>query len=489
MRLLVLLLVGCILLPYSIFSQKSLSLDESPSDITDEITSNINLSTTSNPLISDTLNQYKVKAGDLINHDYTPLIMKLSEDGKKFVRFIVWNQMWARYTDHNPGTVKSDGSPLTSGNDISLRRSRVLIYAQVSPRFLLLTHFGINNQSFFSGGGRGQGVNVNSNIPIDGKKPQIFIHDAWNEYMVVKDKLYIGSGIHYWLGISRLTNSSTLNFMTLDAPIFNWPLIELSDQFARQLGVYAKGDIGKIHYRAAVNKPFTVFGTNPGINRAVDVANYNLAYTYYVEYQLKSRESNVLPYKVGTYLGTKEVFNIGFGGYHTKDGTGSLSESNGAINLHNINLFGLDVFYEKPIGKGQAINVYAVYYKYNFGPNYIRNVGLLNYGLPGPESRTFNGPGNAQPLIGTGDIAYIQTGYLFPKLKNSTQLMPYATVAYKNFERLDDPSVQFDIGVNYFINGHNAKITLQYSRRPLYEPSGALNGGKGEFILQSHIFL
>jgi hypothetical protein len=34
--------------------------------------------------------------------------------------------------------------------------------------------------------------------------------------------------------------ASTLNFLTIDAPIFNWPLIENSDQFARQMGLFAK---------------------------------------------------------------------------------------------------------------------------------------------------------------------------------------------------------------------------------------------------------
>jgi hypothetical protein len=31
----------------------------------------------------------------------------------------------------------------------------------------------------------------------------------------------------------------------------------------------------------------------------------------YFEYQFLDQEANVLPYKVGSYLGTKKVFNIG----------------------------------------------------------------------------------------------------------------------------------------------------------------------------------
>jgi hypothetical protein len=36
---------------------------------------------------------------------------------------------------------------------MSIRRSRFLIQAQVSPRFMIISHWGINNQSFINGGG------------------------------------------------------------------------------------------------------------------------------------------------------------------------------------------------------------------------------------------------------------------------------------------------------------------------------------------------
>ena len=47
--------------------------------------------------------------------------------------------------------------------------------------------------------------------------------------------------------------------MSLDLPIMNWPLIEREDQFARQLGIYAKGKFGLFDYRIAVTRPFTAF--------------------------------------------------------------------------------------------------------------------------------------------------------------------------------------------------------------------------------------
>jgi hypothetical protein len=435
--------------------------------------------------------KFKKKAGDEISHNYVPLTLFLSEDKQKYVRFIVWNQMWTRLSEMNPGTVDAYGNEMTNSWDIGVRRARFLAYAQVSPRFLILTHWGINNQTFANGGARGQGANTGA-APIDGRKPQLFMHDVWNEFMIVKKKLYIGSGLHYWNGISRMTNASTLNFMTLDAPIFNWAVIEGQDQFARLMGIYVKGMLGGLDYRVSINKPFVASAFNPNALAATDIPTYKPVTQYYFEYQFKDKESNALPYKVGTYLGTKEIFNIGFGGYHSAESSATLNDASEIVK-HDRHLYGIDMFYEKSFkDKSMALSIYGVHYIYNFGPNYLRNVGIMNYGLPNTTNAGllgFNGAGNAQPLIGTGTISYVQAGFVLPKLRNDGQFMPYVTYTHKNFERLNQSSNQFDVGLNYFINGHHAKITLQYSQRPWYNQNFDLDGRRGELILQTHLFL
>jgi hypothetical protein len=180
-----------------------------------------------------------------VDHSYKPLTLKLNESGSKYVRFLMWHQMWATATQNNPGTTDVNGNDIGGKwtGDVAIRRSRFLAYAQISPRFLILTHWGINNQSFINGGA-GAGSNVTSaGASNSGKRAQLYIHDAWTEFAVKPVKLHVGMGLHYWNGISRLSNNSTLNFMTMDAPIFNWQTIELTDQFARQFGVYAKGQL------------------------------------------------------------------------------------------------------------------------------------------------------------------------------------------------------------------------------------------------------
>jgi len=437
------------------------------------------------------------------DHSYKPLTLKLNENGSKYVRFIMWHQFWVTSTQNNPGTRDVNGNLIDGTNgssqwstDVALRRSRFLAFAQVSPRVLILTHWGINNQSFINGASPPNGPNAANNASNQGKKPQLFLHDAWTEFRVIPTKLYIGTGLIYWNGVSRLTSHSTLNFMTLDAPIFNWSNIEVTDQFARQFGIYAKGQLGRLDYRVALNKPF-VSGTSPTAiaknNVATTVFNENYASTGYINWMFWDKESNVLPYYVGSYLGSKKVLNIGAGWYNHS--AASLVKSATDSVYQNQTAFGADVYMDLPInkGKGTAFSVLATVYSLNYGRNYLRNIGILNaHTTAVPATSSFAGGGNTQPMIGTGTIGYLQAGYLLPRLKNETSFMPYVTATYKNFERLRDPSFQWSLGMNYFVTGHNAKITLEYATRPIYrlEDSDIINdGSRGQFILQTHVFL
>lgn len=440
------------------------------------------------------------------DHGYKPLTLKLNDDGSKYVRFIMWHQFWTTFTENNPGTkdingklIDGSGDNKAWSTDFALRRSRFLAYAQISPRAMILTHWGINNQSFINGGANaGSNLSATGGASNAGKRPQLYIHDAWTEYELLKTKLYVGAGLHYWNGVSRLSSHSTLNFMTLDAPIFNWQNIEATDQFARQLGIYAKGQLGRLDYRIALNKPFAN-GTAPAAvaknGIAVNVLNENWASAGYFNWMFWDKESDKLPYFVGSHLGTKKVFNIGAGFYNHK-GASLMKSADGRDSTYQNQLaIGVDAFLDMPINKakGTALSVLATFYNFDYGDNYLRNVGILNlHTAATPTAESWAGGGNAQPTIGTGQIFYVQAGYLLPKFKNGTAFMPYVTTTYKNFERLSDPSTQFGLGLNYFVTGHNAKITLEYQTRPVYKLDGTnivKNGSKGELILQTHIFL
>ena len=438
--------------------------------------------------------------------------INLNQDGTRFIRFINWGQIWLRSQQNNPGSV-INGEVKNNTWDIGARRLRAITYAQISPRYLILAHVGINNQTFATGGGFGSSGTGASGA---GKKPQIFFHDVWNEYAIVpakdaksgkgnKNNLYFGGGLHYWLGISRMTSASTLNFLAIDAPIFNWPLIEVSDQFMRQFGFYVKGKLGKLNYSTALNKPFATNNTPVFDNWKGRVATDNngdakASIQGYYDYQFFDQEANVLPFRVGTYLGTKKVLNIGAGFYHNSDATKSVDAA-GLVKKHDINLLGIDVFADLPIGnknKNMALTAYSVFYNYNFGPNYWRTLGIMNTStgfdpaLPAAE-RTINGPGDARMFVGTGNIFYTQAGLLLPKGKsNKMRVQPFAAYTFKKFDILDEAGSYFDVGSNFFIDGHNAKITAQYSTRPVYylrSGQRVKDGMKAELLLQLQVYL
>lgn len=426
----------------------------------------------------------------------------INPEGTKYMRFITWNQIWMRSAEMNPGTLVGD-EPASRQEDIGMRRLRLLAYAQISPRYMIVTHIGINNQTFINGGASGSAGTGGYGA---GKKPGIFFHDAWNEYAVVLPKenkpfsLSLGGGLHYYMGLSRMTMSSTLNYLAIDAPIFNWPLIENSDQFARQMGIFAKGKYNRLEYRFSLNKPFatnqvpTDFTTS---SAAVAVDNSNNAKwskAGYVEYQFLDKESNLLPYKVGSYLGTKRVFNLG-GGFYTAP-SGTKTSVNGVIEKHPINLFSGDIFVDIPVGnkaKKMAVTAYSVFYDYDFGPNYVRNLGIMNEGVADPAftgTRALSGPGNLQPTIGTGTIWYTQAGFLLPNKneKPKVRVQPFGAYTYKNFDAFEKSSSQFDIGTNLFLDGHHAKLTAQYSTRPVYTSVSDVDY-VGDFLLQLQIYL
>ena len=139
-----------------------------------------------------------------------------------------------------------------------------------------------------------------------------------------------------------------------------------------------------------------------------------------------------------------------------------------------------------------ALTFYGVYYYLDFGPNYLRNIGIINPGDPG-SGTSLNGPGNAYPVIGTGNSFYGNLGWLLPVTARILKFQPYVATQLSAFEALEGPMAQFVVGFNMFIHDHNAKITLQYGNRPIFDivedgPSSTTSRAS-DFILQLQLFI
>ncbi|MDZ7933615.1 MAG: hypothetical protein U5M51_01285 [Emticicia sp.] len=153
----------------------------------------------------------------------------------------------------------------------------------------------------------------------------------------------------------------------------------------------------------------------------------------------------------------------------------------------------VDAFLDMPIGpkaKNMAVTAYSGLFSYNFGPNYLRNVGIMNIGSANAAytgtDRLMSGVGNAQPMIGTGNIFYTQVGLLLPKSseKPKMRVQPFTAFTSKNFDALPRTVTNVDFGVNWLIDGQHAKITTQYSLRPGIKTATDKQKHLGEFIAQ-----
>jgi hypothetical protein len=386
----------------------------------------------------------------------------LNDAQTHYIRGTGLGQVWVRYTDFNPGSTVF-GTPKESGFDVGLRRVRYQAFGQLTDKVFIYTQFGIN--SFGS---------------LSGRKPGLFLHDVTGEYAVIPSKLTIGAGLHGVNGTVRYSSSSVGTILGMDLPFIEESTNDISDQFVRMLGVYAKGQLGQLDYRFSVSNPFpiqTALSPVPTLPDGVANQAYysttapELKYQGYLMWQFWEKESNQFPYMTGSYLGKKKVLALGYGFATQSNAMEYRATSQGAKILAPSKQFGLDVFIDTPLdkAKGTAFTGYVAYINYDFGPNYLRNGGAINVANGMNANGTANGPGNNFPLIGTGQVYYAQLGYLMRKdlLGDAGTLQPYAQLIVSDYEKVANPFTVYDIGVNWLQAGHRSKLSLDYQSRPI----------------------
>lgn len=409
----------------------------------------------------------------------------LNQDGSQFLKMTLMNQTWLRHNENNPGST-TNGFDKPSTTDIGIRRLRLQLFGQITDRTYIYLQIGQNNFNALSD-----------------RKQGFFIHDALGEYAVVKNKLSFGGGLTGWSGLARFAAAAVGGQLGVDAPLYQQATNDVTDQFLRKLSVYAKGKLGAFDYRVAISDPMAI-QKSAGFNAATALTKNSNFSTMppkfqtqgYFQYQFWDKESNMNPYMVGTYLGTKKVFNVGAGFIYQPDAMWHLAD-NGKDTLKTaMTLLAVDVFYDAPINKekGTALSAYAAFTDYNFGKNYIRESGPLNPSTGNANASVMNGAGNNAPLYGTGQTLYGQVGY---KMANNLMgkagtLMPYASVQYSNYEKLSDAMLFYDAGINWLLSGHTSKLTLAYQSRPIFTSNAAgeyhATDRKGGVILQYQVF-
>jgi hypothetical protein len=406
----------------------------------------------------------------------------LTGDSSNYLRFTLMTQVWVRQTQLNPGST-IHGTAKDAYTDIGIRRARAQVFGQIADRVFIYSQFGMNNFNYTSD-----------------RKAGFFIHDILGEYEVVRRKLSLGAGLTGWSGLVRYSSPSAGTIMGIDAPLFEQNTNDVTDQFLRKLSVYAKGKLNKFDYRLVMSSPMAVQKSNNysaavGENASFSALPPSMQWNGYFQYQIFDEESNLTPYTTGTYLGAKKVFNIG-AGFQYQPGAMWRRGAAGDTVTSPLKNFAVDVYYDAPVAKnGSSLHLYAAYLSSDFGKGYLRNLGPMNPATGNSDASILNGGGNNYPAFGTGNIFYGQLGYKFANnAVGKSTFMPYVSVQYADYDRLQDKMLYWDGGVNWLLSGHTSKLTLAYQSHPVYQVTtgnakAVKIDRKGALILQYQVFL
>lgn len=403
--------------------------------------------------------------------------LSLNEDGSRYIKLTLLNQVWLRSMAYNPGSTQF-GYAKEKGTDIGIRRYRVQFMGQLTDRVFIYSQFGENNFN-----------------AVSDRKLGFFVHDAIVEYALDKKKLSIGGGLTAWSGLSRFSSPSIGTILGVDAPLFLQTTNDVTDQFLRKLSVYAKGKLGKLDYRLTMADPMAFQKSNTYNATISNIANFSSKpaekqFNGYFQYQFKEQESNQTPYMTGTYLGKKKVLNIGAGFVTQKNAMWELAENQSDTISTNMVQLAADLYYDAPAGKnGEAISFYGNVTHLDYGSGYIRNLAVMNPSNGTSNKTILNGSGDGFPAYGTGNVVYAQLGYkLKDKLIGQATIMPYVSVQSAKYERLNDQMNFYDAGVNLLLAGHTSKVTVAYQSRPIFNNSGEKIDRLGGAIIQYQVY-
>jgi len=315
-------------------------------------------------------------------------------------------------------------------------------------------------------------VGFNNLNPTNGQEPPIQWLEGYLEYRH-SQALHVGAGKSGWNGISRYSAPAATTSLGTDISILPLGTVNITDRLIRNISIYAKGQIHQLDYRLVLFYPYAV-PQNPTASQLQEgqarFTNLGRAQYWgaagYFKWFLAQKESNTSAYHAGTYLNTKKVVNLGAGFSFQPNRTSSLQQ--GAITHHDLLHLGADFFVNLPLAKRQALTFYTSAFWYDYGPNYIRNIGVNNTATRLGPNATFNGPGVAYPLHGTGTSSLTQLGYYWP-LGPKAGLMPYAYAQLSWFNALDQAVGTWYGGLCFYPGLKGVRLGVDYQSRPVFE--------------------
>ncbi|MEX2512962.1 MAG: hypothetical protein WD398_08655 [Cyclobacteriaceae bacterium] len=379
-----------------------------------------------------------------------PLRHYFNADSSSYAGIRISGQIWMRYNRNNPGTL-INGEVTESFFDISVRRIRFQTYARLNNKTNLVMTLGQNNINY-----------------LTARSGEIRLLDFYVDHRL-HPYLTVGGGQSGWNGVSRYAAPHTSNLLTLDVPAVVMPTVNQTDNILRKLSAYINGQGKHWDYRLVFSRPYApVDNDQLGPISSFASVRTGVQTAAYFKYQFFEKEGLNSPFHRGSYGGGKKVLALGAGFQWQNRAMWHLDHA--ADTVHTpIRMLAIDLFGELPNPNKNAFTFYAGYFYYDFGPKFIRVIGLNNVGGGLGSKGTFSGTGNAWPAIGTGHTGYVQWAYLwnFPDRKEKWQ--PFLSGQFSNYEGLDEMVQFFEGGLNLLLDEQRSKLSLTYQNRPVFE--------------------
>ena len=174
-------------------------------------------------------------------------------------------------------------------------------------------------------------------------------------------------------------------------------------------------------------------------------------------------------YTASTYYGAKNILTLGLVYQYQKDGVGDSTMTAGDYNSWNA-----DLLYEQKLADAGVVTVEGAYYHYGLG--------AVDCGTAEPGSVPCTTVGNNIGGLVAGKAYLATLEYMFPQKIGPGNIQPF--IRYQDFERdlSQTTDKQTDLGVNYVIDGHNARISAVYSRLNDTQLLAAL-ANRNQFVL------
>lgn len=363
--------------------------------------------------------------------------IKMELDEKTKGEVGIWMQTWYQWVEDG----KINGDEYEDMNDFMIRRAYMYLKGQVTDYVSFFTHIAsdkIGMEKPTGGTLDKSGIGLGSGVAWRDLWITFNLHEAFKIQM---GRMYVPLTRNYG-------TTSTKAMLTMDLPFIQGGSrggIFYAQKVGRDDGLTLWGNPwdGLLQYRFMISE---------GVE---DDANPKDNLRFVGRLSLSLLEPETSWFNKGTYLGKKKVLSLGFGMDRQDDLT--LGGHEGEDNT----VWTVDAFFDHPVGDG-AVTVEAAY------------IDIDNCTQTQPQMYTD---------LTSGDDAnnwYINAGYLLPGSIGPGRFQPYIRYETVHVDTKNNTNF-WSGGLNYYLKGHNCKITADYMQ---VDPDDEDKLDRGIFTLQ-----